>query len=135
MVIAAEIKNEFLQEMRMGQPRYLVKVPELVEYLAQTGQLEGIPPAMYLVRKANIAVNTAYKIIDPEERRNISLDTCWKVFDGLCRAEVKQSDPELETCLWHHPISFIIDRADQALYVAKRIGKSRVASENEINAT
>jgi len=28
----------------------------------------------------------------------------------------------------------ITDRADQALYVAKRIGKSRVASENEINA-
>jgi diguanylate cyclase len=29
----------------------------------------------------------------------------------------------------------ITDRADQALYVAKRIGKSQVASENEINAT
>jgi len=29
----------------------------------------------------------------------------------------------------------ITDRADQALYVAKRIGKSRVASENEISAT
>jgi GGDEF domain-containing protein len=28
----------------------------------------------------------------------------------------------------------ITDRADQALYVAKRIGKSRRASENEISA-
>lgn len=64
-----------IMEADMGALRYEVKVPQLA---AEIGL-----KAMDLVRICDLAVNTAYKAVNPATAHEISLDTCWKVFKGL----------------------------------------------------
>ena len=68
-------QTPFFQEATMGQATKAVVVPLLVK---KTGL-----GAMDLVRMCNIAVGTAYKAIDPIRCNELSLDICWKIYEGL----------------------------------------------------
>lgn len=86
----------FTKELiEMGPVTYNVQVPELAEQL-------GLG-AMDLVRLCGVAVMTAYKLIDKEEGKNISLDTCWKIYTGLKKNNITINGREI---VWNDIVRF-----------------------------
>jgi len=64
-----------LEEGAVGPVNYQIKVPELLKKLGLN--------TLALVRKCDLSVGTAYKAADPRQANDISLDTAWKIYNGL----------------------------------------------------